>query len=158
MGHAEPARSRAVERPVSSAYRYLSRSSRPVWSRLDRRLLLPAFVALLLAAGPASAFRCGSRIVSQGDHYTKVLKICGEPIGIQERVIYREGLTRPRVRVVGPNGIRVEDEVVRYDRSYVEVLVEEWTYNFGPHRLMQLVRFENGFVADIDQLGYGFRE
>ncbi len=136
----------------------LAPSSTSGRSRPARKFLLPAFALLLLAAGPASAFRCGNKIVSEGDHYTKVLKICGEPIGVQERVIYREGRTRPRVRVEGPNGIRIEEEVLRYDRSYVEILVEEWTYNFGPHRLMQLVRFENGFVDDVDQLGYGFRE
>ncbi|MDH5276967.1 MAG: DUF2845 domain-containing protein [Gammaproteobacteria bacterium] len=127
-------------------------------ARPATNLVLAAVALLLLAASPAYAFRCGSRLVSEGDHYTKVLKFCGEPIGIQERVIYREGLTRPRVLVDGPNGIRIEQEVLRYQRSYVEILVEEWTYNFGPHRLMRLVRFENGFVADIDQLGYGFRE
>jgi len=126
---------------------------RPAW-----HFLLPACALLLLMAGPAQAFRCGSKIVSQGDHYTKVLKICGEPIGVQERVIYREGPTRPRFQVDGPNGIPVDQEVLRYNRSYVEVVVEEWTYNFGPRRLMQLVRFENGFVADIERLGYGFRE
>jgi hypothetical protein len=112
---------------------------------------------MILAAGPAFGFRCNSKIVSEGDHYTKVLKYCGEPIGVQERVIYREGRTRPRFRSDGPDGLRVEREVLNYDRSYVEVRVEEWTYNFGPRRLMQLVRFENGFVADIQQLGYGFR-
>jgi len=123
-----------------------------------RQLLAAAASLLLFAATPALAFRCGNRIVSEGDHYSKVLKYCGEPVGIQERVIYREGVTRPRFRVEGPNGLRYEEEVLRYDRSYVEVLVEEWTYNFGPRRLMQLVRFENGFVAEVDQLGYGYRE
>jgi hypothetical protein len=113
---------------------------------------------LLAAAGPALAFRCGNRIVSEGDHYSKVLKICGEPVGVEERVIYREGLTRPRVRFQGPGGLRYEEEVVQYRRSWVEVQVEEWTYNFGPARLMQRVRFEDGFVAGIDQLGYGYRD
>lgn len=127
-------------------------------SRPLLRALLPAVCALaLLAAEPAFAFRCGAKIVAEGDHYSKVLKYCGEPLGVQERVIYREGRTRPRTRIIGPNGVRVEDEVLTYNRSYVEVVVEEWTYNFGPLRLMQLVRFENGFVAEIDQLGYGFR-
>ena len=127
-------------------------------SPLRPKRLLPIVCALLLlASGPALAFRCGAKLVSKGDHYSKVLKYCGEPIGVQERVIYREGLTRPRVRIEGPNGLRVEREVLNYDRSYVEIQIEEWTYNFGPRRLMQLVRFENGFVADIDQLGYGFR-
>ena len=127
--------------------------------RLPARLLLAAGLgALVFATSPAFAFRCGSKIVSEGDHYSKVLKICGEPIGVQERVIYREGKTRPRFRVEGPNGLRYDDEVIQYNRSYVEVLIEEWTYNFGPRRLMQLVRFENGFVTEVDQLGYGYRE
>jgi hypothetical protein len=112
---------------------------------------------LLLAATPALAFRCGNRIVSEGDHYSKVLEFCGEPTGVQERVILREGPTRPRFRSEGPNGLVYEREVLQYERSYVEILVEEWTYNFGPRRLMQLVRFENGFVVDTDTLGYGTR-
>jgi len=123
-----------------------------------RRLIAAALSLLLFAATPALAFRCGNRIVSAGDHYSKVLKYCGEPVGVQERVIYREGITRPRFRVEGPNGLKYDKEVLQYDRSYVEVLVEEWTYNFGPRRLMQLVRFENGFVVEVDQLGYGYRE
>lgn len=127
-------------------------------SRRAARHLLAAASLLLFAATPALAFRCGNRIVSDGDHYSKVLKICGEPTGVQERVIYREGPTRPRFRVDGPNGLPYDQEVLQYDRSYVEVLVEEWTYNFGPRRLMQLVRFENGFVVEVDQLGYGYRE
>jgi len=130
-----------------------ARSRFPAWP-----LHAAALAVLLCMSTPAHAFRCGSRIVSEGDHYSKVLKICGEPAGVQERVIYREGITRPRFRVEGPNGLRYDQEVVQYERSYVEVLVEEWTYNFGPRRLMQLVRFENGFVTDVDQLGYGFRE
>ncbi len=120
-------------------------------------LLLATCGLLLLATGPAFAFRCGSKLVATGDHYSKVLKHCGEPIGVQERRIYREGRTRPRVLLEGPNGLRVEREVLAYDRSYVEIEVEEWTYNFGPRRLMQLVRFENGFVAETEELGYGFR-
>jgi len=123
-----------------------------------RRLITAALAVLLFAATPALAFRCGNKIVSAGDHYSKVLKYCGEPIGVQERVIYREGRTRPRIRVEGPNGLEYDREVLQYERSYVEVLVEEWTYNFGPRRLMQLVRFENGFVVEVDQLGYGYRE
>ncbi|MEZ5565762.1 MAG: DUF2845 domain-containing protein [Gammaproteobacteria bacterium] len=123
-----------------------------------RRVYLGIGTLLLLLATPAMAFRCGNRIVSPGDHYSKVLKICGEPLGVQQRMIYRAGPTLPRTQILqGPGGLRVERELLYADRSYVEVVVEEWTYNFGPHRLMQLVRFENGFVADIDQLGYGFR-
>ena len=37
-----------------------------------------------------------------------------------------------------------------------EVVIEEWTYNLGPHQLMRVVRLENGYVAEIKQLGYGY--
>ena len=34
--------------------------------------------------------------------------------------------------------------------------IEEWTYNLGPHQLMRVVRLENGYVAEIKHLGYGY--
>jgi hypothetical protein len=37
-----------------------------------------------------------------------------------------------------------------------DVQVEIWTYNFGPNKLLQRIRFENGIVVKIDSLGYGF--
>jgi hypothetical protein len=37
-----------------------------------------------------------------------------------------------------------------------DVVIEEWTFNFGPHQLMRVVRLENGTVAEIKYLGYGF--
>ena len=40
----------------------------------------------------------------------------------------------------------------------VEVPVETWTYNLGPHKLMRRLRFEDGIVVDIDTLGYGYHE
>jgi Protein of unknown function (DUF2845) len=39
---------------------------------------------------------------------------------------------------------------------FEEVVIEEWTYNLGPHQLIRVVRLENGFVADIKHLGYGY--
>ncbi len=43
--------------------------------------------------------------------------------------------------------------------SSVAAEVEVWTYNFGPDRLMQRIRFDvNGTVASIESLGYGFPE
>ncbi len=53
--------------------------------------------------------------------------------------------------LVGNYGRRV------YIPSYVEeVLIEEWTYNLGPYQLMRTVRLENGVVAEIRNLGYGY--
>jgi hypothetical protein len=37
-------------------------------------------------------------------------------------------------------------------------VVEEWTYNLGPNRMMRVVRFENGIVVEVTHLGYGYHE
>jgi hypothetical protein len=97
--------------------------------------------ALLLAVTPAHAFRCGTRIITRGDHAEKILRFCGEPASIQTRITQRS--------YVSDFG-RVFPGVVE------EVVVEEWTYNMGPHQLIRVVRLENGFVADIKHLGYGY--
>lgn len=99
-------------------------------------------LVVLLIASPAHAFRCGTRIITRGDHADKLLTFCGEPVSVQTRYVQRSawlGHGRPFVASI------VE-----------EVVVEEWTYNRGPHQLMRVVRLENGLVADIKQLGYGY--
>ena len=118
------------------------------------------FISLLMFATPASALRCGNKIVKDGDPAAKVRKICGEPASIQYRTIYRGGVPRSLARQTTVNGIRTssDSELLIHRRSVVEVIVEEWTYNFGPRRLMRMVRFENGLVTGVSQLGYGYRE
>jgi hypothetical protein len=101
-----------------------------------------ATALVLLAANPAYAFRCGTRIITRGDHAEKILKFCGEPASVQTRLSQRAYFSEFHGRAV-PG--MVED-----------VVVEEWTYNFGPRQLMRVVRLENGFVADIKHLGYGY--
>jgi hypothetical protein len=118
----------------------------------------------MLLAQPALAFRCKGKIVSEGDPQAKVLRFCGEPVSVQQRTLYRGGIPRGGVnRTVGPGSDLVgvatrREELLIHDRSVVEVLVEEWTYNLGPHRLMRVVRFENGLVTEVDLLGYGYND
>jgi hypothetical protein len=102
-------------------------------------------VALLAASASASAsgaFRCGTRLVSRGDHVTKLLEFCGEPANVQTRYGQRS--------LVGNFG--------RVYPSYVEeVRIEEWTYNLGPYQLMRNVTLENGIVTEIrSDFGYGY--
>jgi len=40
-------------------------------------------------------------------------------------------------------------------KHVVHKTFEEWTYNFGPRRLMQVVVFENGRLVDVKSAGYG---
>ncbi|RPI64025.1 MAG: DUF2845 domain-containing protein [Lysobacterales bacterium] len=103
------------------------------------RVAIAALFALA-AAAPAHAFRCGSRIITTGDHADKILRYCGEPASVQVRV-----LQLPYVRDWRP-----------YPKIIEEVVVEEWIFNRGPQQLMRSVRLENGFVTEIKSLGYGY--
>ena len=117
-----------------------------------------ALLALVAMAEPAFALRCGTKLVLTGDHQAKIQHICGEPASIQISAIYRSGYPRSSHLRVGHSSLRhsSDSELLIHNRSLVEVQVEEWLYNFGPRRFMQSIRFENGIVTRIKQLGYGY--
>lgn len=107
-----------------------------------RHMLSVAVLAgMLVVSLPAEAMRCGTRIISRGDLADKLLEFCGEPAAVQRRLVRRTASLELGVFLPG----FVED-----------VWVEDWTYNLGPHKLIRVVRLENGIVADIRQLGYGY--
>lgn len=119
------------------------------------RLALAVSIGLTLSA-PAMALRCDRKIISEGMPQEKVRKYCGEPTSIQERSLVRAGIPR---RLDRPSSDRKgSQQLVIPNRGYEEVLVDEWTYNFGRHRFMYMIRFENGFVTLIKELGYGYVE
>lgn len=108
--------------------------------------LKPAIaVSALLAAGEADALRCQNKLITEGDRDIELERYCGEPVSVRSYHAPRAFLDRHGRLLLHPGFRR-------------EVLVEEWTYNFGPHRLMRVVTLENGVVTDIEPLGYGFRE
>jgi hypothetical protein len=111
--------------------------------------------------------RCGTRIVSKGDLQAKVLKFSGEPVQKLERLSYRAGIhpdqrTRTTISVAPDNASTPDDqiEVPRIYRYYgsTEVVVENWTYNLGPHKLMRIITFKNSVVVKVQTLGYGYNE
>jgi hypothetical protein len=107
-----------------------------------RRYVLAAWLVLVCAVGmPAYAFRCGTRVITRGDHATKLLQYCGQPVSVDTR--YAERSVTTRLGRVIP-GYREE------------VKIEEWVYNFGPNQLLRIVRLENDIVANIDTRGYGY--
>jgi hypothetical protein len=82
-------------------------------------------------AAPALGLRCGNNLVHEGDHVIEVLNKCGEPH-------WRE---------------RWEDEVI--ERRFFDtlerqiVVMEEWLYDFGPSRLLYILRFRNSRLESI---------
>jgi len=100
-----------------------------------------AALLLITAAAPAYAFRCGSRIITRGDHADKILRYCGEPVAVQTWLKQRPYFMGSGIVVPG---------------ATEEVVVEEWTYNLGPRQLMRVVLLENGYVEEVKLLGYGY--
>ena len=107
-------------------------------------VILVAILMLVLGvAGDLFAFRCGSGLVEKGDRKIEVLKKCGEPASVDEwEAIRRTPASRFGLRTSGLEKVRVE----------------EWTYNFGPNKLMRRVRFVDGVVDEVETLGYGYND
>ena len=84
-------------------------------------------------AGETDSCICRDGIVSKGDLIVEVLKKCGQPA---------QKYQREETRIV-TRGISI-------------VTVDEWIYNFGPNEFMYSLRFENGRVARIESLDYGY--
>ena len=110
--------------------------------------------ALLFASESALALRCGNRIVKKEMIESEVIELCGEPTAV-----------RTLGYVLVPYVIKVPTDefgsrAVRrvYGGYHEQLLVTEMLFNFGPHRLMRLIRFEGGRVASIRTAGYGYRE
>ena len=103
--------------------------------------LVFSLALLCLGGGRAEAMRCSGRLASPGDMALSVRAICGEPAQIVRT-------TERRLASVGRGGI--------YARAVmIEIQVELWTYNLGPHRFMRQLRFENGVLVRERTLGYG---
>ncbi len=107
---------------------------------------LGALLAAMLAATPAYAFRCGSRLVNDGDTRAEVRAKCGEPADVERRSIWRQPVAW------------LHGRPYRLSSDQIEIPVESWVYNLGPNKLMRRVRFEDGRVVEIETLGYGYRE
>ena len=108
---------------------------------------IPALIACFPLSALAQSLQCGQTVITNGITQAEVAARCGPPAQIEHQPIYSESATAvPPVGVLPPIVMR----------SATEIPVEVWTYNFGPSRLMQRIRFENGVVVRIESLGYGF--
>lgn len=107
--------------------------------------LVPIAVLFALFADSAWALRCGRSLVVEGDNKYQVFRRCGEPDFKESRVDYRE----LRWRGSGLNQPGVET------RQLTPVTIEQWTYDFGPNRFVEVVTFEDGRVINIRAMDYG---
>jgi len=112
---------------------------------LRRLFALLLLCAPAIPAAQADSMRCGQRLVVDGTTRGQVITWCGEPTEVQQRTALRPPIVWYYGRPVNVGG------------SYIEVLVETWTYNLGPNKLMRRVILEDGLVVEVETLGYGYR-
>ena len=116
--------------------------------------LITALIVFGLA-DQSFAFRCGSRLVSEGDTKFEVTHKCGKPDNIES---WEEG------RIQRDFGVRREYDTRTgrynwYRAPFLlneKVRIEEWTYNPGPTEFIRYLRFENGILTDISTGDKGF--
>lgn len=108
----------------------------------------------LLLSEPAAAFRCGSKLVIEGMHEQQVIAICGEPTTRRNLGYALRPYDFGRRRDLGGGWTSRHDP--GFSGFVEEVVITEFTYNFGPRKLMQRLVFEGGMLVEIETIGYGY--
>lgn len=99
---------------------------------------------LLPTSSEAATLRCGNELVADGASKSEVLLKCGEP---QAR--------ESRTEAVGERTKQKGEQAETTTERVVFKTVDEWTYNFGRNRLIQVVVFDNGLLVDVRSGNYG---
>jgi len=136
----------------------LARGKSSVRAGKDRlalgRLALGIALAVLATTPGARAdsLSCDGRIVSTGDSRYEVKSVCGEPDDASQRVEYRT----IRGRVAGPCQ-RVDGRIICSDtrEQVIEVVIDEWIYDFGRNRFIEYLTFEQGRLVSVRTGSYG---
>ncbi len=101
-------------------------------------LLVPALVGPMSAAN-ADSFRCGSRLVYDGQATAEVYERCGEPTARAAETQFVTVHLQGGVDVTRP------------------VYVERWLYDRGPKRFVRFLTFVDDTLVTIDEGSYGYR-
>jgi hypothetical protein len=109
---------------------------------------------LWAAVAAANGMRCDNKLVRPGDSSYDVKALCGPPDDIQARTEKRR--VRQAVKRPCPDGSPGQCTVVLDEE--VDVVVESWTYDFGPQRFLQYLTFEAGKLIHVKSGGYGHKQ
>lgn len=100
-----------------------------------------ALGTMLLASSAALAgggFRCGNRLVHEGDRIDEVFRRCGEPT----------------FRSFSIESVSVETAPGLFVTRQVQV--ETWTVNRGPREFIRYLTFRDGRLVRVDEGEYGY--
>ena len=99
---------------------------------------------------------CGSRLISVGDTLYQVRSVCGEPDDAQHRIETRT--VRQRVRVPCERQQRRGAQCETTVEHSSDVVVDDWTYDFGRQRFIRYLTFLDGRLASVQTGSYGSRD
>ncbi len=114
-------------------------------------LICSIIFSILTFSSPLFAFYCGSDIITEGDSKIYVLSRCGEPdlkeqVGYKSRGSYRERGRQLGRRTFGLRGSYREESMI----------VEKWSYNFGPRQFIEILIFEGDNLVKMETGSYGY--
>lgn len=111
------------------------------------------FIAALLVAEPAAAFRCGTKLVVDGMHEAQVIAACGQPTTRRHLgYTFRSFSFDSRHFVPGWS----RGHFPGYGTLSEQVAITEFVYNFGPRKFMRRLLFEGGVLVSIETIGRGY--
>jgi len=99
---------------------------------------------------------CGSRLISAGDTLYQVRTVCGEPDDAQHRIETRT--VRRRVRVPCERNERRSGQCETTVEHSTDVVIDDWTYDFGRQRFIRYLTFLDGRLASVQTGSYGSRD
>jgi hypothetical protein len=113
-------------------------------------------IGLFVGAAQADSVRCGSRFVGEGDNTHRVRTVCGEPDFASRRYEIEEDLREVRLKCHAERKHKGRYERCRaqYIRTR-EIVIDEWTYDFGKLRLVHHLIFRQGRLVHVATDGYG---
>lgn len=115
-------------------------------------LVMLGAALLFSTSARADSMSCRNRIASTGDTLYRVRAICGEPDQATRRVEFRT------IRRRGPCFVHGGKRVCKPDIEHtVEVVIDEWLYDFGRNQFIRYLTFEQGRLIRIDTGSYGHK-
>lgn len=107
--------------------------------RLVVAALAAGIVPVAAVATETGTVICKGGIVSTGDSAGEVVAKCGEPATATTR--------QDKVLEKGSKGA---------NKKVTTISIDDWIFNFGPNQFQYRLVLENGRVARIESLGYGY--
>ena len=107
-------------------------------------LIISVVFSVLLFSNNLYALRCGYALIQTGDTKGSVISNCGKPDNKSQRKVTTE-LYR---RIFGTHKIKT------YGKK--TVLIDEWTYNFGPNDFVYVLSFDGDTLITIKHTGRGY--